>query len=152
MGDTAKGSFFDYSSISGSREWQRLMQEGIFRNNISGIWIDNNEFGTLVDDDEELKGDVALWSMPQLPSEIVDERSREAREDAEVSQRFGWGRKPISVGAVGRGVLTMGMARATYDALCVSLRLQSTIVHSLQLKIECLSLSRGNIPIHVLSS
>lgn len=110
MGVTGKGSYFDYSSKEGCREWQRLMTQGVLKNNISGFWIDNNEFSSLIDDEEELEGDIDMWSIPEAVSPIS------TRGD-EVAKRMGWGRGPISAGSVGRAVLTMGMARATFEHL-----------------------------------
>lgn len=114
MGETGKGSYFDYSSKDGCQEWQRLMTQGVLNKNISGFWIDNNEFSSLIDDEEELKGEIDLWSIP----EVVYPNCKRGDE---VAKRMGWGKSSISVGSVGRAVLTMGMARATFQHLYTSL-------------------------------
>ncbi|PWN52271.1 hypothetical protein IE53DRAFT_312426, partial [Violaceomyces palustris] len=83
MGDTAKGSYVDYSSSAGYEAWQSFMQEGGLDKNITGFWIDNNEFSTIMDDCQTIRGEIAI-------------------------------------GAVGRPVLTMGMAKSTYEKLLMA--------------------------------
>ena len=124
MGVTGKGSYFDFSSHAGCREWQRLMDMGVLANNITGVWIDNNEFSSLIDDEEELQGDLDMWS---LPSDTLGAQSHD-KEAGEVAARMGWGKRPTTVGSVGRHVLTMGMARATYQHLYTQLPHRRPIV------------------------
>ncbi|CEH11850.1 alpha-glucosidase [Ceraceosorus bombacis] len=123
MGDTGKGSYFDFSSVQGCQSWQRMMQRGVLDNNITGLWIDNNEFSTLVDDDEELAGQVAAWSSPfegacDVPIATGLHSEADAMLKVEVQHRMGGSTgDPLTVGTFGRGVLTMGMARATAEHL-----------------------------------
>ncbi|PRP78004.1 polyamine transporter 3, partial [Planoprotostelium fungivorum] len=104
MGETAKGSYIDFSSTEGDQAWRGFLREGVMRHHITGVWIDNNEFSTLYDDCVSLRGQVNPWMEPTNTTET------------EVSGRMGW-RGDIAVGAVGRQVLTMGMARSTFTEL-----------------------------------
>lgn len=106
MGQTGRGSYFDFSSQAGGEAWRELLRIGVVEKGISGVWIDNNEMSTLVDDADEMNGERSLWSV----------EGDDADED-DVSQRMaGWsGTTPV--GAWGRATLTMGMAKATYEAL-----------------------------------
>jgi alpha-glucosidase len=127
MGVTGKGSFFDFSSHSACREWQRLMSEGVLSKSITGIWIDNNEFSSLIDDEEEIRGQIELWTVPtSIVTNTIE--GTKAEQAAEVANRMGWGRRPTPVGSVGRGVLTMGMARATYHHLYHQLPNQRPVI------------------------
>lgn len=106
MGQTGRGSYLDYSSKDGSEAWKALLRRGVLDVGISGVWIDNNEMSTLVDDADQLAGQRRFWSLGG-PGEA----------DNEVAVRMsGWhGTSPI--GAWGRATLTMGMAQSTYEAL-----------------------------------
>lgn len=125
MGETAPGSYLDFSG-PGFLEWQRYMREGVLVHNITGFWIDNNEFSTLIDDEETFIGERNFWSsLPAQLRPVVTARPWEvedSRVDGEVSSRLGWGGGKISVGAVGRASQTMGMAKATFEALLVSVQ------------------------------
>ncbi|MCO5589851.1 hypothetical protein L7F22_043820 [Adiantum nelumboides] len=119
MGDTGKGSYIDFSSKAGSEEWKRLMRIGVLDNNITGFWIDNNEFSSVIDDQVEFRGDLNLWSLPKEGlQDISSERSKIIQR--EVTSRMGWGSRLIESGAVGAATQTMGMARATFDGLLES--------------------------------
>ena len=107
MGQTARGSYIDFTSNGGCSAWSKLMQDGVLSKHISGMWIDNNEFSSLVDDAAQLAGDINPWT---LPSQSAEEAQ------AEGAARMG-PHGAVAAGAVGRQVLTMGMARATYVAL-----------------------------------
>ncbi|UZJ56955.1 hypothetical protein CBS101457_006275 [Exobasidium rhododendri] len=120
MGVTGKGSYFDFSNRSACQEWQRLMTTGVLQNNITGFWIDNNEFSSIIDDDEEIRGEIDMWSVPESVASANPLRER-AGEGKTIVNRMGWGKRPISIGSVGRGVLTMGMARATFEHLYLRL-------------------------------
>lgn len=52
MGQTLQGSYFDFSSEVGTSEWQRLVRQGVLAQNITGPWINNNEYSNLTDDTE----------------------------------------------------------------------------------------------------
>lgn len=107
MGQTGRGSYFDYSSKEGSEAWKALLRRGVLDVGISGVWIDNNEMSTLIDDADQLAGQRRFWSLS----------GSEEDDDDEVAVRMsGWqGTSPI--GAWGRATLTMGMAQSTCEAL-----------------------------------
>jgi alpha-glucosidase len=120
MGVTALGTHFDFSSQAGAEMWGKAIRTGITANNISGLWIDNNEFSTLIDDGNRLKGEVALWAAPKTCL-LPDQCKQESNDNFEriwarqVQDRMGWTGGEIQVGAVGRAVLTMGMAKASWE-------------------------------------
>lgn len=120
MGDTGKGSYIDFSSKAGSEEWKRLMKVGVLGNNITGFWIDNNEFSSVIDDQVEFQGDLNLWSLPKGGVSDVKISERATDIQREVASRMGWGSRSIESGAVGPATQTMGMARATFDGLLQS--------------------------------
>ncbi|SCV71199.1 BQ2448_2787 [Microbotryum intermedium] len=103
----ALGRYIDYSSEAGSKWWIDAVQQQLLGNNLTGIWIDNNEMAGMVDDDATFKGDLGLWNANSAHNKIGNN----------VETRMGWGRGEITVGSVGKAVQTMGMARATYEAL-----------------------------------
>ncbi|CAO1637203.1 unnamed protein product [Parajaminaea phylloscopi] len=109
MGQTLQGSYFDYSSRPGRAEWQRLVRESVLDNEITGVWIDNNEYSTLLDDKARFAGEDRPWQI----------RSHEASPDPsdEVSERMAGWQGVVDAGAWGRSTQTMGMAKATFDAL-----------------------------------
>ncbi|SGY50174.1 BQ5605_C001g00861 [Microbotryum silenes-dioicae] len=107
FGAHALGRYLDYSSKSGSKWWTDSVQQQLLSNNLTGIWIDNNEMAGMVDDDATFKGELGLWNTTTAQGKIGDN----------VQRRMGWGRGETTVGSVGKAVQTMGMARATYEAL-----------------------------------
>lgn len=127
MGETAKGSYLDFSS-PGYLEWQRFMREGVLKHGTTGFWIDNNEFSTLIDDEETFEGERDFWSLSSELQTTLTSRTfteDDSRLNSEVSSRLGWGGGKVSVGAVGRASQTMGMAKATFECLLVSDKIES---------------------------
>lgn len=119
MGDTGKGSYLDYSSLAGSQAWATFIRHGVLANNITGIWDDNNEFSSTIDDEDEVLGEIDMWSLPEMPLIFgTGKAETDHQEQAQqVATRLGWGRRPVSIGAVGPATQTMGMARATFATL-----------------------------------
>lgn len=104
MGQTAKGSYFDFSSRQGCEAWTRLLVGGVLNNHITGVWIDNNEYSTLVDDGDVFAGEVCPW-------QAID------GNEGQTSRRLANWRSRTQAGTHGRAAQTMGMARCTYLAL-----------------------------------
>jgi alpha-glucosidase len=91
------GSYFDFSSTAGNLLWRKCIHESLFKYGISGLWNDNNEFSSILDDEDVFKGEVSFW------------------QDG-VEDRMGWGGGSTTAGNVGRAVQTIGMLRASFDA------------------------------------
>ncbi len=119
MGQTAKGSHFDFSSEGGAAFWRKMIKEGVSASGITGLWIDNNEYSTLIDDAERVKGDFDLWAAPEAIAERQQVPSTHEQRNwaRQVSERMGWGKGEIEIGAVGRSVMTMGMAKASWEEM-----------------------------------
>ncbi|KAK4051516.1 hypothetical protein OIO90_004730 [Microbotryomycetes sp. JL221] len=103
------GSYFDYSSIDGSQWWIDAIKNQLLDNGLTGMWIDNNEMAGMVDDEATFAGEVGLYRS-QIPTGLSDD----------VEKRAGWGGGSVRAGSVGKAIQTMGMARATYEALLSS--------------------------------
>ncbi|KAF7321974.1 Glycosyl hydrolases family 31-domain-containing protein [Mycena kentingensis (nom. inval.)] len=96
------GSYFDYSTEAASAWWGEQIRLELLANGLTGLWIDNNEMAGMFDDEERFKGEVGMFARDW--------------EDA-VEKRMGWAGGETRVGSVGKGIQTMGMARATYEAV-----------------------------------
>lgn len=103
MGQTLQGSYFDFSSSQGAAMWRRLVTSRILSQSITGLWIDNNEMSTLIDDCERFAGEESFWSIDGSRTEVNERMAGFAGE--------------TDVGAWGRAIQTMGMAKASYQAL-----------------------------------
>ncbi|KAF7305934.1 Glycosyl hydrolases family 31-domain-containing protein [Mycena chlorophos] len=99
------GSYFDYSSRAASEWWGEQIKKELLANGLTGMWIDNNEMAGLMDDDVEFQGELGMYA-----------RESEGPEE-NVEKRMGWGKGPTRMGSVGKAIQTMGMARATYEAV-----------------------------------
>ncbi|KDN51434.1 glycoside hydrolase family 31 protein [Tilletiaria anomala UBC 951] len=120
MGQTAAGSHVDFSSKAGSDFWQKAIRHGVAANGITGLWIDNNEFSTLIDDAQRIAGEVNGWAAPeQAASSVIVPTPKSVSEKLaqQVEDRMGWRGGEIEVGAVGRATLTMGMAKASWEQM-----------------------------------
>ncbi|CAK5265429.1 unnamed protein product [Mycena citricolor] len=95
----APASYFDYSSRAGSEWWGTAVKEELVANDVTGIWIDNNEMSGLTDDDERYSGELPMSSIKTI------------------EQRMGWNGGETRVGSAGKMMNIMGMARTTYDAV-----------------------------------
>ncbi|KAJ7071961.1 glycosyl hydrolases family 31-domain-containing protein [Mycena amicta] len=73
------GSYFDYSTRAASEWWGARIREELLANGLTGMWIDNNEFAGLLDDDERFKGELGMYA-----------RGTDGVED-NVEKRMGWG-------------------------------------------------------------
>lgn len=107
MGQTGRGSFFDFSSRAGIAKWKQLLKSGVLANAITGVWIDNNEMSTLIDDGERVAGEESVYAGNCASSS----------HSLEVSQRMSGWNGITEVGTWGRAALTTGMARGTHQAL-----------------------------------
>ncbi|TDL29099.1 hypothetical protein BD410DRAFT_3704 [Rickenella mellea] len=103
FGEHKKGSYLDYSSKAGTQWWKEKVDEQILKNNLTGLWIDNNEISGLKDDEERFQGELGMFAAQGVENNV--------------EQRMGWRGGAIRVGSVGKAIQTMGMARATYEAL-----------------------------------
>ncbi|KZT44248.1 hypothetical protein SISSUDRAFT_1057221 [Sistotremastrum suecicum HHB10207 ss-3] len=99
----ALGSYIDFSSVAAVEWWKRAIHEYLLKNNVTGMWIDNNEYSCLMDDLERFRGETSAWSSRGIPDHVRN--------------RLSWGDGEISMGQAGRGSQTAAMARATYEAL-----------------------------------
>lgn len=104
FGEFAPGSYFDFSTAAGNEFWRKCVRESLLENGVTGVWIDNNEFSSLVDDEDLFKGEEPIWDL-----------GSKYGGGEETQRRLGWN-GPVSMGKVGRAVQTMGMAKATYQA------------------------------------
>ena len=122
MGQTNSGSHFDFSAKAGSQFWQKMIKDGVNANGITGIWIDNNEYSTLVDDAERLQGEIAMWSSPRVVTNTQKEPTASLEQvwARQVADRNGWSGGEIEVGAVGRASLTMGMAKSSWEQMALA--------------------------------
>ncbi|KAM0786221.1 hypothetical protein ACM66B_007024 [Microbotryomycetes sp. NB124-2] len=103
------GSYFDYSSKGGTEWWIRAIQEQLLANGLTGMWIDNNEMAGMVDDEARFAGDLGMYDA-NVAGEV----------GTNVEKRAGWGQGETRLGSVGKAIQTMGMARATYEAVVSS--------------------------------
>ncbi|KAI5478030.1 hypothetical protein MNV49_005493 [Pseudohyphozyma bogoriensis] len=100
------GSYFDFSSQGGSEFWKTCIKEQLIANGCTGVWNDNNEMAGMLDDAERFAGEVPMWQAKG--------------EAGNVEKRLGWNGGEITCGAVGKAIQTMGMARASYEAIMES--------------------------------
>ncbi|KAF8685452.1 glycosyl hydrolase 31 family [Rhizoctonia solani] len=98
-GEHMYGSYLDFSSPGAVEWWSRHIKEDIVGMNMTGMWIDNNEFSGLVDDAEVYVGRESFWV------------------GGEWESRLGWGGGETTVGQAGRLIQMMGMAKTTYDTM-----------------------------------
>ncbi|CEL62592.1 alpha-glucosidase [Rhizoctonia solani AG-1 IB] len=98
-GEHMYGSYLDFSSPGAVQWWSRHINEDIVGANMTGMWIDNNEYSGLVDDAEIYVGRTSFWG------------------GGEWESRLGWGGGVTTVGQVGRLIQMMGMAKTTYDTM-----------------------------------
>ncbi|CUA68775.1 hypothetical protein RSOLAG22IIIB_03635 [Rhizoctonia solani] len=98
-GEHMYGSYLDFSSPGAVEWWSRHIKEDIVGMNMTGMWIDNNEYSGLVDDAEVYVGKNSFWGGGDWES------------------RLGWGGGEIFVGQAGRLIQMMGMAKTTYDTM-----------------------------------
>ncbi|CAE6448403.1 hypothetical protein ACGC1H_005534 [Rhizoctonia solani] len=98
-GEHMYGSYLDFSSPGAVHWWSRHIKEDIVGMNMSGMWIDNNEYSGLADDAEVYVGKNSFWGGGDWES------------------RLGWGGGETTVGQAGRLIQMMGMARTTYDTM-----------------------------------
>lgn len=103
MGQTALGSYFDFTSLAGVEAWSELIKAGVLANDMTGLWIDNNEYSTLIDDADEFANEVDV-----LPSSV---HSRSNGDKANLS---------VPAGQYGRALQTLAMARCTFSTLLSS--------------------------------
>lgn len=103
------GSYFDFSSRSGSEFWKTCIKEHLIKHGLTGVWNDNNEMAGILDDDETFAGEVGMW----------------ADKEGTVEKRMGWGGGVTTAGAVGRAVQTMGMARVRLVLALLNLALMT---------------------------
>lgn len=89
------------ASRAGSEWWKTAITEHILKNNLTGIWIDNNEMAGMIDDEGVFAGEVPMFdaSTGSAPSNV--------------ESRMGWGGEATRIGSVGKAVQTAGMARAS---------------------------------------
>ncbi|QRV92527.1 glycoside hydrolase family 31 protein [Ceratobasidium sp. AG-Ba] len=93
------GSYLDFSTKGGAEWWSQHIKKDLIEMNVTGMWIDNNEYSGLVDDDEGYAGENSFWG------------------DGDWERRSGWGGGKTTVGRAGRLIQMMGMARTTYDTM-----------------------------------
>ncbi|CAE6538194.1 unnamed protein product [Rhizoctonia solani] len=96
-GEHMYGSYLDFSSPGAVEWWSRHIKEDIVGMNMTGMWIDNNEYSGLVDDAEVYVGKSSFWGGGDWES------------------RLGWGGGKICVGQAGRLIQMMGMAKVKYQ-------------------------------------
>ncbi|KAG8689890.1 hypothetical protein FRC11_015020 [Ceratobasidium sp. 423] len=99
LGEHMYGSYLDFSSPGGAEWWSRHIKEDLIGMNMTGMWIDNNEFSGLVDDAEVYAGKKSFWGGGDWES------------------RLGWGGGETTVGQAGRLIQMMGMAKTTHDTM-----------------------------------
>ncbi|KAI5476387.1 hypothetical protein MNV49_007765, partial [Pseudohyphozyma bogoriensis] len=99
------GRYFDFSSKAGSKWWKDAIVEQLINKGLTGMWIDNNEMAGMVDDDATFAGEIGMYDA--FGGEV----------GANVEKRAGWNGGKTTVGSVGKAINTMGMARATYEAV-----------------------------------
>lgn len=122
MGQTAKGSYFDFSSANGCEAWSDLIGRGVLDMGITGMWIDNNEYSTLIDDADVFAGEVSPWTLPSnaLRESTTAPSSSSSCSSTAVSRRMAGWSGSCHAGTWGRATQTMGMARCTYSTLLSS--------------------------------
>ncbi|KDN45363.1 hypothetical protein RSAG8_04950, partial [Rhizoctonia solani AG-8 WAC10335] len=98
-GEHMYGSYLDFSSPGAVQWWSQHIKEDIVGMNMTGMWIDNNEYSGLVDDAEVYVGKNSFWGGGDWES------------------RLGWGGGETTVGQAGRLIQMMGMAKTTYDTM-----------------------------------
>lgn len=101
-GTRKDGAYFDFSSKAADSTWRRCIHNDLFKYGVTALWIDNNEFSSLLDDDEQFRGEIPLF----------DTRNGNI---SDIQKRMGW-MGSQRVGSVGRGVQTLGMARSSFYA------------------------------------
>ncbi|KAJ1304276.1 hypothetical protein OPQ81_005436 [Rhizoctonia solani] len=99
LGEHMHGSYLDFSSPGAVQWWSRHIKEDLVGVNMTGMWIDNNEYSGLIDDAEIYMGKKSFW------------------EGGDWESRLGWGGGETTVGQVGRMIQVMGMAKTTYDTM-----------------------------------
>ncbi|CAE6422966.1 unnamed protein product [Rhizoctonia solani] len=99
LGEHTYGSYLDFSSPGAVQWWSRHIKEDLVAMNMTGMWIDNNEYSGLVDDAEGYVGKSSFWGGGDWES------------------RLGWGGGETTVGQVGRLIQMMGMAKTTHDTM-----------------------------------
>ncbi|CAO1637799.1 unnamed protein product [Sympodiomycopsis kandeliae] len=123
MGQTAKGSYFDLTSQKGCQAWAELVQRGVLDMGITGVWIDNNEYSTLIDDGDVFTGEVQAWEMPTEVRQTTTQATPHPEilqtycTPSAVRERMSGYSGPHNAGTYGRAIQTMGMARSTYSTL-----------------------------------
>ncbi|KAJ6625766.1 glycosyl hydrolases family 31-domain-containing protein [Mycena sp. CBHHK59/15] len=95
------GAYLDYSARAACAWWGEQIRAELLANGLTGMWIDNNEMAGLMDDEERFAGEVGVFG----------------GAGSSVETRMGWGTGEIRVGSVGKAMMTMGMARATYETV-----------------------------------
>ncbi|KAG8693150.1 hypothetical protein FRC09_010697, partial [Ceratobasidium sp. 395] len=93
------GSYLDFSSKGGARWWSQHIKQDLVGMNVTGMWIDNNEYSGLVDDDEGYLGENSFWT------------------GGDWERRLGWDGGKTTVGRAGRLIQMMGMAKTTHDTM-----------------------------------
>ncbi|QRV77708.1 glycoside hydrolase family 31 protein [Ceratobasidium sp. AG-Ba] len=93
------GTYLDFSAKGGAEWWSQHIKKDLIGMNVTGMWIDNNEYSGLVDDDEGYAGENSFWG------------------GGDWERRSGWGGGKTTVGRAGRLIQMMGMARTTYDTM-----------------------------------
>ncbi|CUA71205.1 alpha-glucosidase [Rhizoctonia solani] len=93
LGEHTYGSYLDFSSPGAVEWWSRHIKEDLVAMNMTGMWIDNNEYSGLVDDAEGYAGKSSFWGGGDWES------------------RLGWGGGETTVLQVGRLIQMMGMAK-----------------------------------------
>ncbi|KAG8729445.1 hypothetical protein FRC12_020968 [Ceratobasidium sp. 428] len=93
------GSYLDFSSKGGARWWSQHIKQDLVGMNVTGMWIDNNEYSGLMDDDEGYLGENSFWT------------------GGDWERRLGWDGGKTTVGRAGRLIQMMGMAKTTHDTM-----------------------------------
>ncbi|ORY92423.1 glycosyl hydrolases family 31-domain-containing protein [Leucosporidium creatinivorum] len=107
FGSHELGRYFDFSSQAGSEWWKQGTTEHLIDNGLTGVWIDNNEMAGMVDGDATFRGELGIANASVGGSTVLDN----------VEKRMGWRGGSTTAGSVGKAIQTIGMARATYEAL-----------------------------------
>ncbi|KAH7338167.1 glycosyl hydrolases family 31-domain-containing protein [Rhizoctonia solani] len=94
LGEHMYGSYLDFSSPGAVQWWSRHIKEDLVGANMTGMWIDNNEYSGLVDDAEGYAGKCSFWG-----------------GGGDWEPRLGWGGGETTVGQAGRLIQMMGMAK-----------------------------------------
>ncbi|CAE6415464.1 unnamed protein product [Rhizoctonia solani] len=97
LGEHMYGSYLDFSTPGAVEWWSRHIKEDLVGVNMTGMWIDNNEYSGLVDDAEGYEGKCSFWG-----------------GGGDWESRLGWGGGETTVGQVGRLIQMMGMAKGAW--------------------------------------